>query len=108
MFGTWHQGTPEEFAAEIDSCWAKLLPGEKDFSAFAGTRVSDGSEKQPLCQDALSGLELSKVQEALSYFHANLAMPGNEPPRFPDEASVKAELANWSPAAVVSAYRKLS
>jgi len=111
-FGTWHRGSPEDFGEEINSWWEQL-GGEKDFSAYAGVRVSSGTASEPPGLDTISGIALAKVQEALQYFHMNMPDAASIAPAdgslcFPDVSSVKAELAKWSPAEVVSAYRKLS
>lgn len=112
-FGTWHKGTPEEFGDEINSMWEQL-GGEKDFSAYAGARVSFGTALESQGLDTLSGIALTKVQEALQYFHTNVSIAekvvqvDGSSLCFLDVNSVKAELANWSAVQVVSAYRKLS
>jgi len=94
--GSWYKGSIEDFAEEFQS-WV----GDKDFSAFAGADVSYGN----FCGEGEDSLDATKIKQALDYFHANMETTWSSSS---DANAIRAELANWQPAQVISAYRKLS
>lgn len=121
LLGTVHRGSPEEYAEFEDWCAQfEYRDGEKDFSPVAGHDVTRGEALKP-DDGTFAGYDLAVIRDALNYFKANSQagadQEGNsadavktEPSRSerPDANVIKAELAKWSPAFVVSAYRRLS
>jgi hypothetical protein len=127
---TFHRGSPEEYAEFEDWCQQfEYRDGEKDFTAFANSDVTRGS-KVTHDDGTFAGYDLVEIRAALHYFQSN-SKPADEgtsqdcpPPAAeanatktetppfkttrPDANVIKAELAKWSPASVVSSYRRLS
>lgn len=126
--GTLHFGSPESYAEFEDWCQQfEYREGEKDFACFAGRNVIHGDTLKP-DDGTFAGYDLVKIQDALHYFkrnsHSSVAETSQdgtlpvlgadavkiEPVKSirPDANVIKAELAKWSPAFVVSSYRALS
>jgi len=136
--GTLHIGSPEEFAEWEDwFAQFEYRAGEEDFCAAAGNDVSRGDKLLP-DDGTFAGYDLAKIRDALYYFEvhgcrdrdagfmkftdagttqhgppnaeAKTEIIESEPVKTtrPDANKVKAELAQWSPALVVSSYRRLA
>jgi len=124
--GTLHNGSPESYAEFEDWCQQfEYRDGEKDFACFAGGDVTRGSNLKP-DDGTFAGYDLTKIRDALRYFQQSskpteVDQDGHSPASDadtiksqpvkttrPDANVIKAELAKWSPAFVVSSYRRLS
>lgn len=111
--GTLHRGSAEEYA-ELEDWFGQFEARDARSDNFANSDVSHG-EKLSADDGTFAGYDLVKIHDALNYFERNAQSANAEAvsietveEKKPDTKAILAALAQWSPVAVVAAYRRLS